>query len=195
MGISTLPPPVQHATVADLYREEGKAEIVGGRIVRQMATGRMPIYATGEIFISLRLCLRATGRNGIAVPDNAGFLVDLPNRQSFSPDAGYYVGANSGMRFFDGAPMFAVEVRSEGDYGPAAETAITQKRRDYFAAGTLVVWDVDLLGDDVIRKYTEDSGAETPAFIFRRGDAADAEPAVPGWTLPVSDLFEPEAQL
>ena len=47
------------------------------------------------------------------------------------------------MRFIEGAPTFAVEVRSENDYGPAAEVALAEKREDYFAAGTTVVWDVD----------------------------------------------------
>lgn len=63
-----------------------------------------------------------------------------------------------------------------------------QKRADYFAAGTLVVWDVDLQGDAVIKSYKA-SASETPV-IFRRGEMADAEPAVPGWRMPVDDLFE-----
>ena len=91
------------------------------------------------------------------------------------------------MGFLEGAPVFAVEVRSEGDYGPQEEREMAEKRRDYFATGTLVVWDVDLLGVDVIRSY----GADEPnkPRIFRRGEVADAEPAVPGWTMPVDDLF------
>jgi len=51
------------------------------------------------------------------------------------------------------------------------------KRADYFAAGTLVVWDVDLLSVDVIKSYTANE-PETPK-IFRRSDLADAEPAGP----------------
>jgi Uma2 family endonuclease len=116
-----------------------------------------------------------------------GFLVDLPNRDSFSPDAAYYVGPGSGMRFIEGAPVFAVEVRSENDYGPRAERAIAQKRADYFAAGTLVVWDVDMLHSDAVRSYRHDD-PDNPR-LFRRGDLADAEPAVPGWAMPVDDLF------
>jgi hypothetical protein len=54
------------------------------------------------------------------------------------------------MRFLDGASIFAVEVRSEGGYGPAAEQAMAQKRADYFACGSLVVWDVDLLSAEVV---------------------------------------------
>ncbi len=91
------------------------------------------------------------------------------------------------MKFFEGAPIFAVEIRSEGDYGPAAEKAMARKRADYFAAGTLVVWDVDLLSDDVIKSHQSEA-AEQPR-IFRRGEIADAKPAVPGWSMPVDDLF------
>ncbi len=83
--------------------------------------------------------------------------------------------------------MFAVEVRSEGDYGPRAERRMAQKRADYFAAGTLVVWDVDLLSDDVVRVYRA-SDPET-ATIYQPGEIAEAEPAVPGWTMAVDDLF------
>jgi Uma2 family endonuclease len=125
------------------------------------------------------------------VGDNKGFRVQLPHRSSFSPDAAFYTGPRTGMRFFEGAPVFAVEVRSEGDYGPNAEAAMAAKRADYFAAGTLVVWDVDLLSDDVVRVYRTDD-PENPT-IYRRGEIADAEPAVPGWRMPVDDLFtEPE---
>ena len=92
------------------------------------------------------------------------------------------------MKFLDGAPRFAAEVRSEGDYGPAAEQAMGEKRADHFAAGTLVVWDVDLLSKDVVRVYRA-SDRQNPK-IYRRGDIAEAEPAVPGWTMPVDDLFE-----
>ena len=95
-----------------------------------------------------------------------------------------------GMRFPEGAPIFAVEVRSENDYGPAAERAMQAKRADYFACGTLVVWDVDLLSPDVIKVYRA-SDPEHPT-IYRRGDMAEAEPAAPGWQMPVDDLFEEE---
>src|SRR5712691_4345126 len=69
------------------------------------------------------------------------------------PVAALYTGDWTGMKFFEGAPVFAVEVRSEGDYGPAAEKAMAKKRADYFAAGSLIVWDVDLLEVDVIKSY------------------------------------------
>jgi len=51
-----------------------------------------------------------------------------------------------------------------------------------------VIWDVDLLSEDVIKSYKA-SDPDHPV-IFRRGDIADAEPAVPGWRMAVDDLFE-----
>ena len=175
------------ATIEDLYRvpENGKAEIVDGELVLVPPTGDMPSRAGFEIAVSLR---RMKGKTpGRAYPDNAGFLVDLPNRRSFSPAAAWYTGPSTGMKFLEGAPIFAAEVRSEDDYGRSAERAMAQKRADYFAAGTLVVWDVDLLSPDVIKSYISED-PETPR-IFRRGDIADAEPAVPGWRIPVDELF------
>src|SRR6476660_8155696 len=111
------------ATVDDLYRVRGKAELVNGQLRIMEPTGGMPSLAGGAIYASLRAHARSTG-TGIAFPDNAGFLVNLPNRQSFSPDAAFYMGPRAGMKFLPGAPVFAAEVRSENDYGPAAERDI-----------------------------------------------------------------------
>jgi Uma2 family endonuclease len=194
MATTTTLPRIAHptATIEDLYQVEEKAEIVQGEIRLLMPTGRKPTYAAFEIAVSLRLHLRAQGLSGIAVPDNAGFIVNLPNRRSFSPDAAYYIGPNSGMKFFEGAPQFAAEIRSEGDYGPTAEQEMRDKRVDYFAAGTLVVWDVDLLAssdEPIVKKYSVPD-ADTPTETFTLGQIANAEPAVPGWAMLVDDLFE-----
>lgn len=177
------------ATIKDLYHvpENRKAEVVGGEIVMMSPTGAAPNFAAGEIFASLRNHARQTGV-GRAVTDNAAFRVDLPHRESLSPDAGLYIGPLPGMKFFDSPPVFAAEVRSENDYGPKAEGAIRQKRLDYFAAGTTVVWDVDLLSDEVVRVYRK-GDVENPT-IYGQGEVAEAEPAVPGWQMPVDELFE-----
>jgi Uma2 family endonuclease len=173
------------ATIEDLYKVEGKAELVNGEIVHMSPTGGFPHLAAREITMSLRAFEKST-HNGYAIGDNAAFIVNLPHRKSFSPDAAFYSGDVS-MKFFAGAPILAVEVRSEGDYGSGAERRMAAKRADYFAAGTLVVWDVDLLSDDVVRVYRSHEPEEPT--IYRRGQVAEAEPAAPGWTMPVDDLF------
>jgi Uma2 family endonuclease len=179
------------ATMEDLYKVEDKAELVHGEIIEMPPSGEEPNFAGGEIFASLRAYVRHTTR-GRAFTDGAGFRVNLPHREAFSPDVAYHIGPRTGMRFAEGAPIFAVEVRSENDYGPAAERAMAEramqdKRVDYFACGTLVVWDVDLQSEEVIKSYTAHD-PEHP-MIFRRGEIADAEPAVPGWRMPVDALF------
>lgn len=176
------------ATIQDLYDlpDHIKAEIVDGELVVMSPTGARPGSAAFEIASSLRSYARRTKR-GRAVPDNVGFRVNLPHRQSFSPHAAYHIGPDTGMKFYDGAPIFAAEVRSEGDYGVEAERAIARKRADYFAAGTQVVWDVDLLHADTITSYRAD--APDQPLVFRVGDIAHAEPADPGWTMPVDDLY------
>ena len=179
---------VSRATIDDLYRvpENGKAELVGGEIVRMSPTGGLPGRASAAIYVSLRRHEKTT-RGGLAYPDNTGFVVELPHRKSFSPDAAFHPGTTPTMSFVRGAPTFAAEVRSEGDYGSAAETRLAAKRAHYFAAGTLVVWDVDLVGADVVRVFR---AASAEPSIYRRGDVAEAEPAVPGWRMKVDELFE-----
>jgi len=174
------------ATIEDLYRVPGKAEIVNGEIVHMSPTGAAPSYAASEIFVRLREYARRT-KKGYAISDNAAFHVELPNRKSFSPAVAYHVGKWTGMKFFESAPTFAVEVRSEGDYGPAAERRLAGKRADYFSAGTLIVWDVDLLNEEVVKSYGTAHPSEPT--VFRRGDTANAEPAVPGWSMLVDELF------
>ena len=173
------------ATIEDLYKVEGKAELVNGEIILMSPTGGLPGYAGDKILSSL-FAYSERRKFGLAVGDNKAFVVNLPNRRSFSPDVAFHVGEIT-MKFFEGAPIFAVEVRSEGDYGPRAERGMAKKRADYFAAGTLVVWDVDLLGADVVRVYR--ASDPTTATIYRLSEIAEAEPAVPEWTMPVDDLF------
>jgi Uma2 family endonuclease len=183
-------PPSTPATIDDLYRVEGKAELINGRIVRYMATGDLPGAVALQIVVRLLMYAQQTGV-GIARGDNVGYALPRQlrsGRQSFSPDASYYVGplpANR-MKFIDGTPTFAVEVRSEGDYTPAAQREMVAKRADYFEAGTLAVWDVDPVAQTVTLYQ---SAAPTQPLVFRAGDLAHAEPAVPGWTLAVSEIF------
>lgn len=51
-----------------------------------------------------------------------------------------------------------------------------------------VVWDVNLLSEDVVRVYRSDN-PDTPT-IYHRGENAEAKPAVPDWSMPMDNLFE-----
>src|SRR4051812_7248927 len=114
----------ERATVEDLHAipDGGKAELVGGEVVPMSPTGGRPGRAAGKIFASLNRHEEEHG-GGCAFGDNVGFLVDLPNRESFSPDAAWHLSAvqDLDMDFLRGAPVFAAEVRSKNDYGPNAD--------------------------------------------------------------------------
>jgi len=175
------------ATLDDLYRVEGKAELIGGRIVRYMASGHRPSHIAFRIARSL--AVDRVG-HGYAYADGLGYAIpELPSgRESFEPDASYYDGplpAND-MRFIEGPPAFAVEVRSENDYSPTADAEYAAKRDDYFQSGTKVVWDVDPVAG-TIECFT--AATPTQPRILRSGDTADAEPAVPGWRVDVDWVF------
>jgi Uma2 family endonuclease len=184
MEILKLP---REATVDDLYELDQKAELINGEIVLMPPTGFLPSRASGAIYRHLYAHEKSVS-GGYAIPNNAGFIVDLPQRKSFSPDAAWYTGHPTRGQFLQGAPTYAAEVRSEGDYELRAEREIQAKRSDYFTAGTRVVWDVDVLRAEEIRVYRAES-PDTPV-IYRRGETAELEPAVPGWRFPVEELWD-----
>jgi Uma2 family endonuclease len=176
------------ATAADLMRTEGKAELIGGKVVQFMATGMRPSEVASNIHINLRAHARKHGHK--AFGDNLGYIVPelLSGRESFSPDTSYYDGPlpQNRMGFIEGPPTFAVEVRSESDYKPSALVEMAAKRADYFAAGTKVVWDVDPLAETIDCYRASDP--DHP-IRFTKDQEADAEPAVPGWRIAGADVF------
>jgi Uma2 family endonuclease len=188
MSVET-PPVLIRETLADLAREPGKAELIGGRIVRFMGTGLRPNLFASRIFRSLADHVDVILR-GIALTNKGVYAVPelCSGRESFFPNSSYFSGpfSSSNMGFIQGPPTFAVEVRSENDYGPAAERAIEAKRADYFEAGTLVVWDVDPKADS-IKVYRSETPDQPETFV--RGQVANAEPAVPDWQVEVDRIF------
>jgi Uma2 family endonuclease len=186
--MATAVSPVE--TLDDLMRYDGKAELINGRVVPIMPSGVLPIRTAKRILRSLDDFVEMLGR-GEVFGDCLGYGIKppLPNgREAFCPDVSYFAGklpANL-MKFIFGAPTFAVEVRSENDYGPAKDQEYEDKRDDYFSVGTLVVWDVDPKAETV-SSYT--ISAPSNPMIFHRGETADAEPAVPGWTIQLDDMF------
>ena len=182
MSAIAAPP---RATLDDLYRVEDKAELIDGEVVLLMPTGHLPNVVAGRIF--RRLADYADANGGEAYTTGFVFPPLRNGRASFCPDAALYTGPppDNPMGFLPGPPDFAAEVRSENDYGPAAEQALADKRAGYFEAGARVLWDVDPV-NRVVRRYRPGEASTTE---FGAGTMADAEPAVPGWTLAVDALM------
>jgi Uma2 family endonuclease len=177
------------ATLSDLFRVKGKAELIADRVVCYPLMGEYPGHIKSEIMIAL-------DKRSEELPGTEAFggslvygVPKMPSgRQSFCPDASFHTGPfpTDRMKWIDGPPTFAVEIKVLEDYESDTEQERVAKRADYFEAGTLAVWDVDPLAETVTLYRSTDP--LTPV-VFRRGDTADAEPAVPGWRVAVDDLF------
>ena len=164
----------------ELYRFEGRAELLRGEVVRLPLFGRRVARLVGVLARSLHKHQAGQGEVGTATL--VYVIPQLPSgRQYFSPVVSWYSGASgvNDMGFIAGPPNFAVEVRDVDEQGMA------RKRDDYFEAGTAVIWDIDPVAE-TIRCYRKVS----PTYQeFHRGDTADAEPAVVGWRMKVDDVF------
>jgi len=186
---ATVIPAAQRATIDDLLRYEGKAELIDGKLVKYMPAGIRHSRIATMICVILLQFEKAT-KLGYAFDDNLGYRVPelFSGRESFSPDVSFYVGQLSlkDRGFVEGPPTFAVEIRSPEEYGPAAEKVLAAKRADYFEAGTLVVWDVDPEAQ-TIASYR--STAPTTPLLFQLSDTANAEPALSGWVVKVAEVL------
>jgi len=82
--------------------------------------------------------------------------------------------------FIPGAPDLAVEILS-----PSSRwVEIEEKLADYFAAGARLVWVVDPAARRVIVRHPG-----RPAEVVAAGDTLDGEDVVPGFAVPVEELF------
>jgi Uma2 family endonuclease len=78
------------------------------------------------------------------------------------------------------APDLAVEVLSPGN--TPAEMA--RKRQEYFAAGVRLVWIVDPVARTVAVYTAPEQGS-----VWQEGQTLAGEPVLPGFTLPLRELF------
>jgi len=157
----------REATIDDLAISDLKTEIVGGKLVVIGPSGDGAGGASGAISFSLGLYQRQHG-GGRAFGSRVAYVVDLPGCGALCPDASWYVGPRWSYHPQD-APVFAAEVRDAIDVGPAADEQMSAKRADYFAAGTKVVWDVDVLGgEDVVRVYRRTIPSIPPSTAVAR---------------------------
>src|SRR5438045_9629204 len=82
------------AKIEDLYRMQGQAEIVNGKIVRLPFHGWYLSRAIGEDKSSLLKYSKVDKRKrGTPLGSTVAFIVDLPHRQAFCPDLAFYTGA------------------------------------------------------------------------------------------------------
>ena len=169
--------------VIDIERKEDKlCELVVGVLVEKtvgVIESRLAIFLGGLLnaFVIPRNLGMVTGPDGtmelmanlVRIPDVAFTRWDrIPGRQCPTAPIPHL------------APNLAIEVLSRSN--TPGEMAV--KRQDYFAAGVELVWEIDPRARTVV-VYTSPAQATT----LRPGDTLDGGTVLPGFTLPVQELF------
>jgi Uma2 family endonuclease len=83
----------------------------------------------------------------------------------------------------DFPPDLAVEILSEGN----TPAEIDQKRREFFAAGTKLIWVIDP-EDRTVEVYADRTRPDLMTLL-RETDTLDGGAVLPGFALPLADLF------
>ena len=175
-----------YVTADELYAmpDDGfRYELVRGELVKMPPAGAMHGSIESEFNFHLRSYVKSS-RLGEVFGSDTGF--QLAPDHVLAPDASFVSQSRipaSGLpeRFFPGAPDLAVEVISPSE----RERHISEKIDDYLQYGCKMVV--------VIRPRTRRVEVHTPnrdVQILESGDVLDGGDAVPGWQLPVNDIFE-----
>ena len=173
-------------TADELYAmpDDGfKYELVRGELVKMPPAG----FEHGDIGVQVASHLHnhvKRMRLGRVVAADTGY--QLADDHVLAPDVSFVSEARlpasgSRERFFRGTPDLAVEVISPSE----RERHITQKVADYLSYGCKMVV--------VVRPRTRRVEVHLPnseTQILEPGDVLDGDIAIPGWELPIAEIFE-----
>ena len=160
-------------------------ELVRGELRKMVPAG----HAHGEYALSIGASLLThvkANRLGKAYAAETGFKLGSDPDHVRAPDAAFVrseraAAAQETPGFFPGPPDVAVEVVSPRDI----YTDVDDKVADWLDAGTLAVIVVDPR-----RRTVKVHRSPADAVVLTEDDTLTVEDAVPGWKLPVSDIFE-----
>ena len=182
-----LSPAPGFATEADALAlarqpERKTCELIDGVLVEKFM-GFLEGFVAAELIIELGIFLRGNDL-GIVVPADA--LMRLAPGQLRAPDVAFFEWRHFPNRELPREPVpslcpdLAVEVLSESN--TAAE--MERKRREYFAGGCRLVWEVEP-ELRLVRAYTSpDSFA-----VVNESGTLDGGAVLPGFALPLAQLF------
>jgi Uma2 family endonuclease len=157
---------------------------IGSELIDGVVCEMDPAFDHQEVVARLMMSLRSWAvEQGLGRVGVGGIWV-LSDGHVYKPDVWWKRERPRGVRN-DGPPDLAIEVRSPGtwalDVGP--------KLKQYEAAGTTELWLVDTPSSTVLVFRRDDSGPGfADAVEFGVGESLTS-PLLPGFALPVDDLF------
>ena len=161
-----------------------RCELVQGELRQMAPAGRQH----GRIAAKIGSCLEAfVADNGLGETYAAetGFIIDTAPDTVRAPDVSFVsrerAEATAEERgFFPGAPDLAVEVISPND----RDSEIEEKVSDWLRAGTQMVVVIDPYQRTAMVYRAPDD-----ICILTEGDMLDGGDVVPGWRMPLADVF------
>ena len=158
-------------------------ELVRGELRKMAPAGSEHGDISADMHVSLHLYVRANnlGRTRIAEP---GFVLERDPDSVRAPDVAFVrqerieaIGRTT--RYWPEAPDLAIEVISPND----RYTQVNEKVADYLAAGTRMVVVVNPR-NRTVNVHTPDN-----TITLTMGDTLDGGDVVPGWQMPLSEIF------
>ena len=174
-------------TAEELFRlpDDGwRHALVRGELQQMTPAG----FRHGAVIMSVAVPLGQhvkTRRLGVVCGAETGFVLGRSPDTVLAPDVAFVrqeriAAAGLPETFWEGAPDLAVEVTSPGDTRPE----VTEKVTAWLSAGTRVVWVVDP-GHGTVTIH--EPGA--PTRLLSTTDVLDGAPLLPGFRLPIADIF------
>lgn len=123
---------------------------------------------------------------GLLFDSSTGFKMQNGNRRS--PDLAFFAKnrlqglATLPTGFLEGAPDLAVEVLSPGNTVEEIDGKITE----YFANGTRLMWVIN----PQQRYIWVYRSPQEPDRLLKTADRLDGEAIIPGFSLPIAELFQ-----
>ncbi len=171
-------------TAEEFFRMPGSdkwTELVRGEVRRFMPPGLDHGIVQGNVYLFVGPYAREHG--GAAMVETGFILQGNPDTVR-GPDVSYLrperVPQEHTERFFPGAPDLAVEVVSPSDSAQDVEAKV----QEYLAAGSRLVLVAHPM-TQTLTAYRPDGSAQ----VLRPGDILDGGDVMPGFRLPVSEVF------
>jgi Uma2 family endonuclease len=168
-------------TAEEFYRlaSSKRYELVRGELREMSPTGLQHGDVAALIAASLVNHVRQY-RLGKVYINDVGFLIERNPDTVRGPDIAFVRTERvvRSLKFYDGAPDLAVEVVSPGD----SYTDVEEKTAEWLRGGTRAV----IIVDPRRQTVRVDRAGET-AYVE---DAIVVDDVIPGWRLPLSEIFE-----
>lgn len=168
-------------------------ELVAGRLVRMAPTGGEHSDVSGDTYFRLRSFIEPRQLGLLTMPETGFRLGRVGEEETvLAPDIAFITaaraaslpapGSSGRKRFFEIAPDLAIEIASPDQHRPE----MAAKARHYLRAGVHTVWIIwpGRREVDIWRP-----GSDEPVATLKATDQLAAPELLPGFAIPVAELF------